>query len=60
MAETEDPYSVVSRVEKALQQGGCQHKIYIYMIKTPQPATNLCTWSPQGVLGMHLDAHLST
>lgn len=30
------------------------------MIRTPQTATHPCTWSPQGVLGMHLDAHLST
>lgn len=29
------------------------------MIRTLQPATYPCAWSPQGVLGMHLDAHLS-
>lgn len=58
MAEAEDPFAVISlRVQKALQQGGCQHKIYIYIIRTQQPATNPCTWSPQV---SSVDAHLST
>lgn len=32
MAETEDPYAVISlRVQKALQQGGCRYKkLYVY------------------------------
>lgn len=34
--------------------------IYMYMIRNPQTATHPCTWSLQGVLGMHLHAHIST